>query len=347
MAKKSTGPWWYAQKGSYYLWHNGKRVSLKTDDETEAVRAWHRLMGGGIPDPPQSTKTVSAPPPVPATGPTVADVVAEYLEAAERRVSAAAYVGYAKYLTRFSASLGKRGVASLTPENVEHFLSKQTTWGATYRAGCHGTLSQMLGWAVEVGYTPRNVMKQVRKPRRQSRGVEAVLTAEEHQRLLAVAPPDTRDLLILLWCTGARPGEIASLTAEMVRQSRDGVIPLSAHKSAHKGKHRQLLLSGEAWAIVQRRAGKAEGLLFRGRKGLLSAAAIGSRLRDLCKVAGIRHLVPYGYRHTFATDALAAGVPDATVASLLGHADTSMVHRHYSHLSSRTQTLRDAAAKIH
>jgi len=106
------------------------------------------------------------------------------------------------------------------------------------------------------------------------------------------------------------------------------------------------MLSGEAWAIAQRRAAEGEGLLFKGLNGRLTATAIGLRLTRACRKAGLRHCIPYGCRHTFATDALAAGVPDATVASLLGHCDTSMVHKHYSHLSSRTQTLKDAAGRI-
>lgn len=60
----------------------------------------------------------------------------------------------------------------------------------------------------------------------------------------------------------------------------------------------------------------------------------------------LRRQTVYGYRHGFAIDALARGVPDATVAALLGHADTSMLHRHYGHLTSRTQALKDAVGKV-
>jgi integrase len=54
----------------------------------------------------------------------------------------------------------------------------------------------------------------------------------------------------------------------------------------------------------------------------------------------------YGYRHTYATSALAKGVPDATVAALLGHSSTAMLHRHYSHLTSQAKVLRNAAALV-
>jgi integrase len=83
-----------------------------------------------------------------------------------------------------------------------------------------------------------------------------------------------------------------------------------------------------------------------GRDGKLTAQAIGSRMRTLCRRAGLRRLTVYGYRHSFATDVLANGVPDATVAALLGHSSTAMLHKHYSHLTARADVLRKAASMV-
>jgi integrase len=66
-------------------------------------------------------------------------------------------------------------------------------------------------------------------------------------------------------------------------------------------------------------------------------------------VAGKRlgaRLLAYRYRHTFTTDALANGVPDAQVAALLGHSNTAMLHKHYSHLTARLQALKEAASRV-
>jgi integrase len=60
---------------------------------------------------------------------------------------------------------------------------------------------------------------------------------------------------------------------------------------------------------------------------------------------GVR-LTAVGCRHSFCTDALAAGLPETHVAALLGHSSTAMITKHYGHLSSRTQLLKDAAAKV-
>jgi len=73
--------------------------------------------------------------------------------------------------------------------------------------------------------------------------------------------------------------------------------------------------------------------------------AIGHAMRRASKKAKVKGIA-YGYRHGFATDALAKGIPDATVAALLGHSSTAMLHKHYSHLTSRTAVLKEAVDRI-
>jgi integrase len=88
------------------------------------------------------------------------------------------------------------------------------------------------------------------------------------------------------------------------------------------------------------------GPLLRHRQGRAwTPKAVSEQVRRLCKRAGIK-VIPYGYRHTLATDALARGVPDAQVAQLLGHGSTAMLYKHYSHLTSRADVLRNAAALV-
>ena len=68
-------------------------------------------------------------------------------------------------------------------------------------------------------------------------------------------------------------------------------------------------------------------------------------MQKLKKAAGVKAMA-YGYRHTFATDALVKGLPDAQVAALLGHSSTTMLHKHYSHLMSQAGVLRSASAMV-
>jgi integrase len=54
----------------------------------------------------------------------------------------------------------------------------------------------------------------------------------------------------------------------------------------------------------------------------------------------------YSFRHSFCTRALVEGVDAVTVSVLMSHKDTTMVSRHYSHLTQRPNHLRDAANRL-
>ena len=51
----------------------------------------------------------------------------------------------------------------------------------------------------------------------------------------------------------------------------------------------------------------------------------------------------YAFRHAFCTEALENGLDAVTVSVLMGHRDTTMISRVYSHLTQRQEHLRDAA----
>jgi integrase len=88
------------------------------------------------------------------------------------------------------------------------------------------------------------------------------------------------------------------------------------------------------------------GLLFRSwNGGPFSRQAFVMKFTRLSGYVG-RKVTAYSLRHSFASRALASGESDAIVAALLGHANTAMIHKHYSHLSEFGRQLREAAERI-
>ncbi len=355
MARHIEGPWYRASKNTWYATLNSKKVSLKVkgeENEAAATKAWHRLMAQEARDnqPPPTPAPKATPVPesnqAPKSEVTVKQLVDGFLQDADGRVSREAWRGYAKFLTPFSQAHGKRPAESITVHEAEGFARKPE-WSSTYQAGFLGTLVMAYRWAVRQTLIASSPVKGVRKPPKASRGTKAVITEAEHKKLLSVADDVFGSFLVVLWHTGARPGEVTSLTAEQVNAATDGVIPLANHKTAHKGKARFLILTGEALAVVKERA-EAVGnwLLFCGQYGALTPKAVSAKMERLCTKAGIRRVMAYGYRHTFATTALARGIPDATVAALLGHSGTAMLHKHYSHLTSQAQAMKEALVKM-
>jgi integrase len=125
---------------------------------------------------------------------------------------------------------------------------------------------------------------------------------------------------------------------------------LGTHKTAKKtGKPRVVYLT-PAMVDLSRRliAANPDGPMFRGprRNSPYSRNAVRIRFRNLRKKhPELKGIVAYSYRSSFATDALEGGVPDATVAALLGHTGTATLHRFYNRLSGRVGHLKDAAEK--
>jgi len=275
----------------------------------------------------------------------VQSVITAFLADAESRVSCGCLRNYRIDLLPFASRYGSRSAESLTACDAEAYARKPE-WSSTYRANVLGTLITAFRWAERERLITRSPLNGVRKPTRASRGAKAIVSADNHARLVLCAPKPFKAFLQLLWLTGARPGEIAGLRAEDL-DLENGVVVLSAHKMAHLGKIRVLFLSSEAVAVI-RGLERKDGLLFPSENngGVMTAQAVGCRLRRLCVKAGVKHCIPYGYRHTFATDALANGVPDAHVDELLGHSGTAMLHKHYAHLGARSQTMRDALGKV-
>ena len=131
---------------------------------------------------------------------------------------------------------------------------------------------------------------------------------------------------------GCRPGEAAKIEAPDIDWEVATAL-IRRHKTARHGKRRVLYLTPAIMELLRPLAARyPTGALLRNRIGKpWTKATIGMSIRKASRMAGVPRKIAYGYRHTYATDALADGIPDAVVAELLGHSSTAMLHKHYSH----------------
>jgi integrase len=198
-----------------------------------------------------------------------------------------------------------------------------------------------VNWGISEGYISDDPLKTLQKPPVKSR--KRVLTADERKAILDTAKEPFRTFLWALFESGARPGEVARVSAA---EFHGDVWVFEKHKTAKRtGRDRIVYLTPELSELCKKLAAeRPEGSLFRNRYGLAwSRNAIRIRLRNLRRKLNLQGVVAYTARHSFCTDGLERGVPIATMAELLGHSSTRMISQHYNHLAQRTEHLKRAA----
>jgi integrase len=169
-------------------------------------------------------------------------------------------------------------------------------------------------------------------------------TAEVHE-LLDASHGAVRDYLEFLYETGCRQTEAHRLRAGEVDLAAR-VCKMNGKTTSRTGKPRVIYLSEPAFEIVSRRLEglKPGDLVFRNRRGSeWTLQRSRSAFRNLQKRLSLGpHVTAGGIRHWWITERLRAGVPIAHVAELAGHQSTTMIERHYGHLSDHGADLRRA-----
>jgi integrase len=330
-------PWYREQKNAWYITLNGRITSLGVQGKSNrkaALAAWHKLVTEG-------------PKPVPdkTTFTTVAEAVSGFLSDAENRTKPSTHGLYKRHLDTLSGALGKVTVAELTSQVLTRWLQGLGV-GSTTQAITLRSVSAFLGWCVRHEIISRNPAATMAKPKSRSRGEESVITPEDHAKLLEHATPQLRLVLSILHATGARPGEVCGFTVENF-DAAAGLVKLAEHKADRTGRARLIFLSPEIVELLTAQAERfGSGALLRNRLGKSwTPKAIAWALLKVREKAGVK-ATAYGYRHTFATDGLANGLPEAHVAELPGHSSTAMLHKHYSHLGTKVQAMRAALNRV-
>lgn len=314
--------WRRGQTGSYYATIDGKQVRLgKT--EQDAKQRYDYLMGvvGR-----QSLGRVD-------------DLLDAFLEWVDINRSDATYAVYLEQLKSFNKSIspGLR-ICDLKPFHLTKWIDQQT-WNTTSKNKAVGAIKRAFNWAMDEGYINHSPIARMKKPPARIR--ETLIPLELWMAIGGIVKDQAfRDLLIILRQTGCRPYEARTVQASNVRGDT-WVFP----KVDSKGQryNRLVMLTDRALRITRRLAKKhPTGPLFRNTKGKpWTKDAVACRFKRLSKKLGTP-ICAYTIRHTFCTEALERGVDSTSVAVLMGHRDTAMVARVYSHLTGNKKHLKAA-----
>lgn len=158
-------------------------------------------------------------------------------------------------------------------------------------------------------------------------------TKDEVTRLINAAQGNFRDLVKAAIFTGCRYGELTRLRASDFNPD-SGTVFVGQSKS---GKARHVVLTDEGQRFFEiLKAGRPGGaLMLTHADGVAWGASHQIRpMAEACRAARIEPAAGFHIlRHTAASHNVMSGVPLNVVAHNLGHADTRMTERHYSHLA--------------
>lgn len=344
--KKRPEPWFRKGDGWWYVQLGGEQIKLARGEENEE-QAWveyHKVMA----DHGRSPRVD------PLVKPTVTRVCNLFLDWSKRHHTPDTYGWYRHFLESFQDHAGKlrvgepeRGEEVLEGRHVTEWIERNPSWRGGKRSAVVA-VKRAMNWAYKEGYVKVEPLLNLAKPPVRAR--DRVLDKGERKRIFESVPEGDpfREFLFALEQTGCRPGEVAKVAGEHVNL-KDGTWVFAEHKTASRTAQKRVVILTPAMidltrALLERHP---EGPIFRNKKGRpWNNNAVRCRFLRLRERLGLGDdVVAYTLRHSFATDALEAGVGIAQVAEILGHKDVKMVMKHYSKLRDRRDHLREQILK--
>jgi len=291
----------------------------------------------------------------PLAGSAAVEAWLQYLRV-ERRRAANTVDSYARdllHLQRFAAGR-EQPIETLDRAALEAFVRGLMGEGLSPRSVARvvSAVRNFYRYLVLTGRLARSPADDLQPPRAWA-ALPKYLSADEVDRLLALPDVSTprglrdRALIELLYATGLRVSELASLTAADLNLS-EGLLTTRG-----KGdKERLVPIGDEAASWLARYLREARPALVRGRHtprlfvngrgGPLSRIGVWKILKHYGTQAGFgRRLSPHVLRHSFATHLLERGADLRAIQMMLGHADLSTTQIYTHVLEARLRALHE------
>jgi integrase len=295
------------------------------------------------------------------TGPfTVADAIADYLKALERRGSKSVQETRLKAQTHILPTLGFLQVSKLTAKRIEewhHGLAERpalarskpgkkpnhrkvdkSAEGIRKRRATANRILTVLKAALNHAWKAGHVAgddawRRVRPFRAVETARIRYLTEAECVRLVNACERPFRELVYGALLTGCRYSELTAMRAADFNPDA-GTLTVRDSKA---GKPRHVVLTDEGQELfASLTAGKdSEAPIFtRADGGQWRTSHQLRPMTEACRRGKINPAVSFHVlRHTYASALAMRGVPMGVIAEQLGHADTRMTVKHYAHLA--------------
>jgi integrase len=262
---------------------------------------------------------------------TLSELIDRYLSTVMPDKRHSTIIGQTRQLRWWRDQLGHHTLADITPAIIIEHRDKLTCSGSTVNRYM-AILSHAFTVAVkEWQWVDDNPCRRIKK-RREPKGRTRYLSDEERGRLLAECRSSRNShlyiLVVLALSTGARRGELLSLTWPQVDLKR-GMILLDDTKN---GESRSLPLTGRALEVMREHAScSSSGWVFPSKCGT-KPADIRKGWENAVERAGLDDFTFHSLRHSAASYLAMNGASLAEIAEILGHRSLEMTRR-YAHLN--------------
>jgi len=277
--------------------------------------------------------------------PRFAEYYASWFEAKSKALKPSSLADYRNAFARYILPrFGKMRLSQITPLIVQKWVNDLSSSGLSAASvrKAYRYFASCLNQARKQGILEADPFRGVILPRMPARELD-FLDPEEIRRLLDVCEPRERALFAVLAYGGLRLGEVLALRVQDVdleagalrverSLSTQGTIGEPKSASGRRAVPMPGILLEELASYVPPGA-KPDDLLFPSRVGTpINHANVMKRFLRALEEAGLRRVTIHSLRHSYASQALAAGASIKALQRALGHSSATMTLNTYAHL---------------